>query len=323
MFFSIVIPTYNRQHLLVRALDSILNQSFNADEFEVIVVDNGSTDQTRQVAEGFSSKFDKFSYTHQAAPGLHAARHTGLRAAKGDVVIFGDDDIRCEPTWLNGIAGAFKSAGATLATGPCRPEYEHTPPAWVETLKEKIPQIPDAWYLASYSIIDLGDQWLQIPAELAFGCNYSIVRKEVEELGGFHPDSLPQNFLQYRGDGETALSQAVSQKGGRIIYSPLAAVNHWVSSERLTIPYIYKRHFSEGVTFSYVATRKYGKLPDNPHALAPRFSPAPEDSVQSEIQRGVLDGFFYHQQQLRSDKNLLQWIFKETYLEDSDLRLQS
>lgn len=87
-FFSIIIPTYNRAHILPKAIDSVLTQSFH--DFEIIVVDDGSTDETKQMIERFDSK--KIKYNHQFNAGVCMARNNGAKLAFGEYLIFLDSD---------------------------------------------------------------------------------------------------------------------------------------------------------------------------------------------------------------------------------------
>lgn len=94
---SIVIPTFNRASTLARTLDHIESQTVSTESYEVIVVDNASTDDTRTVLEAKSRKYFNLKFLFQAKPGAAATRNAGLRQATGDVVLFIDNDIIAEP----------------------------------------------------------------------------------------------------------------------------------------------------------------------------------------------------------------------------------
>lgn len=93
MFFSVVIPTYNRAQILKETLESLFNQSVDILDYEVIVVNDGSTDKTDQVAAAFKKKYKNFKYLKQRNQGQGVARNTGLKEAKGKVVVLIGDDI--------------------------------------------------------------------------------------------------------------------------------------------------------------------------------------------------------------------------------------
>src|SRR5512139_2803936 len=107
-YLTVVIPTRNRSALLDRALASLVCQTLPQDHFEVIVVDNGSTDSTRSVCDAFAPRFVSFRYQYDARPGLHIGRNLGLKHARGEILVYGDDDIAAFPAWLEGIYEAFQ-----------------------------------------------------------------------------------------------------------------------------------------------------------------------------------------------------------------------
>jgi glycosyltransferase involved in cell wall biosynthesis len=112
--FSVVICTYNRSQRLTRALDSVLSQ--HESDFEVIVVDDGSEDDTADVVAGYESPLIR--YVRRVNGGLSAARNTGIDNARGEFVVFLDDDDRVEPMWLSTL-GSEISAGTGIVSCGC------------------------------------------------------------------------------------------------------------------------------------------------------------------------------------------------------------
>jgi glycosyltransferase involved in cell wall biosynthesis len=103
--FSVIIPTFNRAHLLPRAIRSVLDQSYP--DFELIVVDDGSTDDTGQVVAAIEDS--RMTYHYQESRGAAEARNKGVSRAKGRYVTFLDDDDEAAPDWLAEIAHAFQA----------------------------------------------------------------------------------------------------------------------------------------------------------------------------------------------------------------------
>src|SRR5688572_28322760 len=99
---SVIIPTLNRSGLLQSTLSSLTKQTLPSNHFEILVIDNGSTDKTQDVVSGFRSSFRHVSYILESNPGLHVGRHRGLRESHGEILAFADDDIEALPTWLKG-----------------------------------------------------------------------------------------------------------------------------------------------------------------------------------------------------------------------------
>lgn len=101
---SVVIPTYNRSESLKHCLLSLKNQAFK--DFEVIVVDDGSTDDTKKAFDSVKDK--RFRYFRQSNSGQSAARNNGVRQAKGSIIAFTDDDCEVDPGWLLAVSGSMR-----------------------------------------------------------------------------------------------------------------------------------------------------------------------------------------------------------------------
>ena len=304
-FLSVIIPTRNRAALLYNTLESLTSQIYPAEHVEVIVVDNGSTDSTAEVCKHFERRIINFKRIYDPRPGLHNGRHTGLKVASGDILVYGDDDIEATPTWLEGVAESFTDPSVALVGGKILPKFEVPPPEWVDRLSVRT---DSGWSLGWYSLLDFGDTVHEIPHEYVWGCNFSIRKNILEKIGGFHPDSVPQDLIKYRGDGESAVSYSVRDLGFRAVYNPKATVYHVVSSDRLTTDYIYQRAFNQGVSNSYSSIRKDGVLSDQRHYATPI------DTIKDTVDRGLVDGFNYHQQMVRADSKLQEWVIRENYL---------
>ena len=326
MYISVIIPTLNRARFLSKALDSLVEQTCRPDSFEVIVVDNGSTDETAMICQDFKNKFHRFSYHFDSRPGLHIGRHVGWKNAQGDILIFGDDDIRAFPTWIEGVAESFRDSNVALVGGKILPEFESPPPVWVESLWKMTP-----WgrVLGYYSLIDFGDEIKEISPNYVWGCNFSIRKKILEECGGFHPDGMPRKLLRFRGDGETAVSDRILAAKKKVLYNPKTSVYHWVASDRMTIDYLYQRSYAQGISDSFTMIRRCGrrasinslkkliKLFVGKHLIVMRnrFAGNPKDSkVVKAMASGHADGFFYHQLEVLRDGKLFEWVMKENFL---------
>jgi len=313
-FLSVIIPTRNRATLLYNTLESLTMQTYPANRFEVIVVDNGSTDSTAEVCKHFERWIPQLKRIYDPRPGLHNGRHTGLDAANGDILVYADDDIEALPTWLEGVAESFADPDVALVGGKILPKFESSPPEWVDLLSSKS---ATGWYLGWFSILDFGEKVLEIPHEYVWGCNFSIRKDVLKKVGGFHPDAFPQELIKYRGDGETAVSFAVRDLGLKAIYNPKAAVYHFVSTQRMTADYIYQRAFNQGISDSFTSIRKN-------RAFSTQVQYAPSSTIIHEsVNRGMADGFNYHQQLVQADIALQEWVLKDNYYVEMENTLEN
>jgi len=140
---SVIIPTYNRAHLVGRAIQSVLNQTFK--DFELIVVDDSSTDNTDDIIKEFQKKDDRITYLkHEKNKGGSAARNTGIKAARGEYIAFQDSDDEWFPEKLGKQMRIFESASLEIGvvyTGFWRIENDrkiYIPASWVIQKEGKI-----------------------------------------------------------------------------------------------------------------------------------------------------------------------------------------
>src|SRR5262249_29253186 len=105
---SVVICTRNRSTYLAQCLQAIEAQTLQPHHYEVIVVDNGSSDDTGSVVAPFCRRRTNFRYVAEERVGLSVARNTGVRSGHGDIVAFTDDDAAPEPSWLEQILRRFQ-----------------------------------------------------------------------------------------------------------------------------------------------------------------------------------------------------------------------
>jgi glucosyl-dolichyl phosphate glucuronosyltransferase len=353
MVLSVVIPTRNRSERLGLALRSFEMQSLTDRDFEMIVVDNGSTDGTRQVVEEFASRIAHVRYVYDELPGLHVGRHRGFSEANGDILVYVDDDIEAFPTLLKAIWEAFADVETVLVGGKCLPNFEAEPPEWLSGMWG--PNAQGDRILSYLSLVDLGEIPKVVNPLLVPGCNFSIRRSVLAEAGGFHPDGMPQELIRFRGDGETYVSNFIFAKGYKALYYPKASVYHQVPAERMTLDYFCRRAFSQGISDSFAAIRES-------HGLDLRTSPESrkEDSgtigliwrkafrhavrvipsklrfeissvirsfrgrvvagrsrAAEDLARAIAvayhNGYTYHQHSVQESKELLSWVLRKSY----------
>ena len=129
---SIIVCTYNRVESLKDTLDALhKQQTFTFKDWEVIIVDNNSKDHTRQVVEKVQHNWSILRYAFEEKQGLSHARNHGIACAKGDIILFTDDDVLPEPNWLETTLLGMKKYKVDACGGYIAPIWETQPPKWL------------------------------------------------------------------------------------------------------------------------------------------------------------------------------------------------
>ncbi|MBE9138803.1 glycosyltransferase [Nodosilinea sp. LEGE 07088] len=328
---SVIIPTRNRADSLGRTLESLTCQNAPDAEFEVLVIDNGSTDHTKAVAQAFADKLPlaQLHYIFEPEPGLLSGRHRGAQAAKGEILSFLDDDVELDSGWLAAIQSAFEHQAVQLVGGRNLPRYESDPPEWLQYFWQR----QDGGQLCTeLSLLDLGSTRRIVDANYIWGLNFSIRKRALYELGGFHPDCIPKQLQHLQGDGETGLTRQANQRSYTALYEPLALLYHVVPAARLTPDYFESRYFYQGVCDSYTAIRdrhrgqdaseQSPELSNRLHhyigkvkgKLASLIKGSDEyRAIRQRCKIAYANGFTFHQQRVARHPALLEWVLKDDY----------
>lgn len=219
--FSVVVCTYNREDLLADCLQSLACQTFNPAQYEVIVVDNNSSDNTPKVAADFMAGKANFRLLTEPEQGLSHARNKGLAEARGEYVAFIDDDARAPKDWLETAARIVADHSPAIFGGPALPIFGCETPVW---------------YKESYGIRgDMGETGF-IKEGFIVGTNIFFRMELLEEYGGFDPD------LGMKGDSigyheETALVFRAFAEGKKVYYAKELAVKDRVPDYKLSLAY--------------------------------------------------------------------------------------
>ncbi|QLE57177.1 glycosyltransferase family 2 protein [Nostoc sp. TCL26-01] len=239
---SAIICTHNRDTYLGAAIDSLLAQDFSG-EFEVVVVDNGSSDRTREVVAERESH-PRLKYIFEPTIGLSVARNTGAKVASAAILAYLDDDAVASHQWLQVLYAAYQeneqlaiAGGKVTLLWP--PDIQ--PPRWLS------PGL--AGNLGAY---DLGDSIIYIkqPGLTPRGLNYSIRRTFLEEIGGFDPHlgRVGKNLLS---NEELQMTEFALKCGWQVAYLPEALVAHNVAPERLNRSWFLNRGWWQGISECY------------------------------------------------------------------------
>jgi glycosyltransferase involved in cell wall biosynthesis len=226
--------------LLEKAMASVVRQDFPKSDYEIVVVDNGSTDGAADIARGFQHQAE-VRYVREERIGLCIARNTGWQAAAGRYIAFFDDDAIARPGWLQEIRDAFVHAPGSIGVvgGRVDPIWKGPRPAWLADEIAGSLTIVD-WGPMEKIIQDIRREWL-------VGANMAMPRTLLAEVGGFHPwlDRVGDNLLS---SGDVFLQREIMRRGYHCLYVPAIAIEHLVPPSRLTKDWFMKRFYWQGVS---------------------------------------------------------------------------
>jgi glucosyl-dolichyl phosphate glucuronosyltransferase len=241
---SVIIPTYNRSTLLRETVEGFLEQDYPWDRWEIILVDNASTDNTWDVIRDLERRDDHVRGIRENRKGAHFARNSGALVANGEILYFTDDDMLAEPSLLRAIVSGFGADPKVASvTGKVLPRWDTEPPVWVlEHCRNQL-----------LSLIDLGDALIISDEDPGVFSCHQAVRKEVfMQAGGFNPDT---NAGIFTGDNETGLNIKIRDLGWRFAYVGTAVTHHMIPPARMTQKYLNGRMADQGFCDSYTQFR--------------------------------------------------------------------
>ncbi len=228
---SVNICTYNRCGMLSEALESVLSQQLHdGGRYEVIVVDNNSTDETRQVVESFVARgHENLRYVFEGRQGLSYARNAAVSAARSPILAFTDDDVRVKPNWVATIKRILDNhPEVDCVGGKVLPHWTFAPPSWLTS---------EQW--APLAIVDYGDQPFYVNAGnqlCLLTANMAIRKDALERIGRFQPAlQRIQNRVGSMEDHELLVRLWKTDRQG--LYTPELVVTAGVASDRLSKKY--------------------------------------------------------------------------------------
>jgi glucosyl-dolichyl phosphate glucuronosyltransferase len=241
---SIIIPTYQRRDFLADALSSVMVQDSDQ-PYEILIVDNASTATSDLKVMCGQSTRPPVRYIHEPINGLHNARHAGARAARGEILVYIDDDVLCPNGWLAAMTRPFQDRDVAMVAGKVLLRYEVSPPAWLEQIR------------AALGELDWGDTpRVVLPYASPAGGNMSVRKSVLFAVGGFNPDGFRDpRLIHLRGDGENGLARKVYDAGYRVWYAPDAWLEHRVPASRMTPGYVEWRSAIAGIEAAYSELR--------------------------------------------------------------------
>ncbi|GJG86413.1 hypothetical protein tb265_15940 [Gemmatimonadetes bacterium T265] len=239
-FFSVAVCTWNRAAFLRRTLESHVAQHVPAGlRWELIVVDNHSTDDTARVLDAYTDRLP-LRRVFETRLGLSHARNAAVAAARGAYVVWTDDDVFVGRDWLAGYAEAVRRhPDAALFGGPIRPRFEPDPPSWL------VRALPDVGH--ALALLDLGPAPVPLGGEqIPFGANY-VVRADEQRRHPYSP-RLGRVGTGMGGGEETAVVRAILDAGATGWWVPNAPVEHLICADRQTLAYLRSFYLGAGAS---------------------------------------------------------------------------
>ena len=219
---SIIICTYNRQKFIGECLECLSRQSLDPGKWEVIIIDNQSTDDTAAIVKTFIQNHPAlpFRYVFEEKKGLSYARNRGITEAASGLICFIDDDAEAVPGFAETIVDFMQMhPEASGAGGRVLPKYSEVPqPKWMNK------------YLAGFiGLVDHGEPPRIFTGRMKYpiGCNMTYRKEWLTRAGGFN------NELTFRGD-DKHIYNVVSKLNPAVYYLPKALVYHNIDAARLS-----------------------------------------------------------------------------------------
>ena len=241
LLISVVVCTYNRQDMLPECLASLLNQTFNPAQYEVIVVNNNSLDGTERIASDFVQGKANFRLLNECRQGLSHARNAGYTVAQGEYVAFIDDDARAPADWLEAAARIIAAHSPDIFGGPVNALFEDESPDWYKEAYGKRGDMGETGFITEGFIV---------------GTNIFFRKELLEEYGGFDPN------LGMKGDKvgyheETALVHRAFTEKRKVYYSSALVVADNLPSYKHSLAFFMYARYKAG----YDGVQLWGQKP--------------------------------------------------------------
>jgi len=256
MKFSLITCTYNRSHYLGRTLKSVCGQTFDADNHEIIIIDNNSTDDTASVAKKFIREYPqkKIRYFKEDNQGLSYALNRGIKEAEGEYLIFVDDDETIIPEHLERLYNHLnRYPQALLIASPVLPVYETEKPKWMSHFTRRL--IEGYFYQ--------GDKVKILDANHYPGTGHTIIKRELYDKYGYYNTELGRKGSSLIGAEDKDMFQRLKNNHIACWYFPDIPIYHHIPANKLTDEFFNKLTHSVGkserIRTKSVSGKEYNK----------------------------------------------------------------
>jgi GT2 family glycosyltransferase len=233
---SVVISTYNRADSLRAAIDSILRQP-DPPPYELIIVDNRSTDATALLVKQLAADWPRVRYVYEPRQGVSYGRNAGIADARATLIAFTDDDVTVAPDWLNAmLRAATEHPDCGCVGGKVMPRWPLPPPHWLTKR-----------HWAPLALLDYGNPQSIDAAtpRCLITANMAIRREVFDQVGLFRPE-FQKTAGSTCSNEDRELQERYWRSGGRCWFDPRILVEAEIQPERMTKQYHRRWHFSHG-----------------------------------------------------------------------------
>lgn len=237
--FSLIICTYNRDKYIYNVLKSIAENDFDVKKYEIILINNNSTDNTELECNRFQKDFPTipFHYFFEKNQGLSYARNRGIKEAKGDILIYVDDDALVNKEYLQAYSDFFNNySDAFAAGGPVIPKYETKQPSWMSYYTKEL--------ITGY--LYKGNKIIELRKRRYPGGGNAAYRKEVFAKIGFFNVDLGRKGDSLVGAEEKDIFDKMTIEGMKYYYIPNAILYHIIPETKLKKEYFNRLTYSIG-----------------------------------------------------------------------------
>ena len=240
MKISIAICTWNRSRLLKQTIESLFRMTIpRQSTWEIVIVDNGSTDNTKQIVESFQDTLP-IHYVFESEQGHSSARNTAISQSSGDFIVWTDNDVIVEPNWLCAyVDGIQRHPTAVYFGGRIQPIFESGKPDWLNETWEMCKPV--------YAARDLGDAELELgQGQFPYGANFAI-RTDIQKQF-LYDTAHGRKANGMLGEDEVTVLRKIDKEGHRGIWLPKASLQHFIPADRATPQYISRYFVGQGQT---------------------------------------------------------------------------
>ena len=227
---TLIICTYNREKYIGPLLDSVAKNDYPTTDYEIVLVDNNCTDNTRGVCEQFATAHPEITlrYVVETEQGLSAARNKGIKEAKGDIIIYVDDDALVDADYIRIYAEHFAAHSETMAAGgPIEPLYETEEPKWMSPYTKAL---LTAW-------MNYGDKVREYPNGRYPGGGNAAYRKVVFDKVGLFNTELGRKGSALLASEEKDIFDKMHVLGMQVLYLPTPILHHIIPQTKLEEDY--------------------------------------------------------------------------------------